>query len=117
MRAIQLAAGLLALHARLHTSLLLGLFANRGELLGLLARLLLGLRLQTLLLRPRLGALLLPLLHAGSAQAADRLEVFLEVVGAVVVVDLLARRDVLDGADIDLALDRVNVGFGVGPAG
>src|SRR6185503_2981098 len=112
MRAIQLLApSLLAvLFSRLAGFPRLLFFFLR-QLLGSLARLLLGLRLQPLLRRPRLGALLLPLLHAGSAQAADRLEVFLEVVGAVVVVDLFARLNVLDGADVDLALDRVNVGF------
>ena len=62
---------------------------------------------------PRLSLLLCPLLLAGLAFAADRLQIGFEIVGTVIVVDLLARLDVLDGADEDLLLARLDVGFGV----
>src|SRR5215475_6847248 len=101
--AVQLARVLLAVFLR---------FLFR-ELLGLFLRLPLGLLLQPLPLRPHLGALLLALLLAGFAFAADRLEIGLEVIGAVVVIDLLARLDVLDGADEHLPLAWANVGFSV----
>src|SRR6185312_4369567 len=78
---------------------------------------LLRLGLLALLFLACLGAQLLALLLAGVAFAADRLQVFLEVIGAVVVVDLLAGRDVLDGADIDAALLLLDVGFGIRAAG
>ena len=71
---------------------------------GLLQRLPFGLGLQAQPLGPRLGALLLALLFASVAFAADRLQIRLEVIGAVIVVDLLARLDVLDGAYYHLAL-------------
>src|SRR5262249_50475066 len=112
-----LAPGLLARFLGLFAGLARLFFFFLRKLLGLLARLLLGLFLQTQFLRPRLGALLLALLLAGGAQAADRLEVFLGVVGAVVVVDLVARLDVLDGADENLARAWANVGFRVRLAG
>src|SRR3954470_19247183 len=70
----------------------------RGKLLGLLQRLALGLRFQAGSFFPRLGALLLALFLARGAFAADRFQIGFEVIGAVVVIDLLARLDVLDGA-------------------
>src|SRR5262249_21292745 len=81
------------------------------ELLGLAPRLLLRLGLQAKPFRPRLRPLLFALLFTGVALAADRLQVSLEVIGAVIVVDLVARLDVPDGADEDLALARFDVGF------
>src|SRR6478735_8579255 len=101
----------------LRLQLFLGLLLFLGQLLRLLQRLALGLGLQAGLFSPRLGALLLALLLAGRAFAADRLQIGFEIVGAVIVIDLLARLDLLDGADEDLALARLNVGFGVRPAG
>src|SRR6185503_17782998 len=102
MTAVQLEL-LFRLPLRLH----LGLLPFPGQLL----RLALGLGLQAGPFRPRFRALLLALLLAGCAFAADRLQIGFEVVSAVVVVDLLARLDVLDGADEDLALARLDVGF------
>src|SRR3984957_16394458 len=64
-----------------------------------------------------LGALLLALLFAGRAFAADRLQIGLEIVGAVIVVDLFAGLDLLDRADHDLALARIDVGFRIRLAG
>src|SRR5258707_11863116 len=66
---------------------------------------------------PRLGALLLALLFAGRAFAADRLQIGLEVIGTVIVADLLARLDVLDRADKNLALAKTDVGLRVRLAG
>src|SRR5882724_11906768 len=109
-----LAVGLAVQRLRFLRRLVFGLVLG-GLLLGLGD--LLGLLLQPQALSPRFGALLLALLLAGSAFAADRLQIGLEVVGAVIVVDLLARLDVLDGADEDLALARLDVGFRVRPAG
>src|SRR5262249_49400031 len=63
------------------------------------------------------GPLLLPLLLAGVAFAANRLQIRLEVVGAVIVADFLARFDVLDRADENLALAGPDVAFRVGLAG
>src|SRR5262249_52542268 len=63
------------------------------------------------------GALPLPLLLAGAALAADRLQIRLEVIGTVIVVDLVARLDVLDRADIDLALAGLHIAFSIRPAG
>src|SRR5436853_409492 len=77
-----LASGLPALFSSLFTGLARLPFVFLCKLLGGLARLLLGPQLQPAPLRPRLGAQLLALLHAGRAQAADRLDVFLEIVGA-----------------------------------
>src|SRR6202167_4582570 len=98
------------------------LFSGPGrQFLGLLQalplRLFLFLGLQAQPLRPRLGALLLAFLLAGVAFAADRLQIRLEVVGAVIVIDLFARLDLLDGADHDLAFAGVDVGLGVRLAG
>ncbi len=81
----------------------------RGPGLGALFRGLLGGTL--------LGTRDLALLLAGIALAPDRLEEFLEVFRAVIVVDLFAGLDVLDGADEHLAVARLHVGLGVGPAG
>src|SRR5258708_36251043 len=66
---------------------------------------------------PRLGALLLAFLFARRASAADRLQIGLEVIGTVIVVDLFARLDVLDGADENLALAGTDVGLRVRLAG
>src|SRR6266850_162295 len=66
---------------------------------------------------PRLGALLLALLFARRAFAADRLQIGLEVIGTVIVADLLARLDVLDRADKNLAFARTDVGLRVRLAG
>src|SRR5579872_5944942 len=66
---------------------------------------------------PRLRPLLLALLLASGAFAADRLQIGFEVVGAVVVIDLVARLDVLDGANENLALARANVAFCIRLAG
>jgi hypothetical protein len=74
---------------------------------------LLGLQLQPAFLSTLLGTLLCPLLLAVVALAADRLEEDFEIVGAVVVVDFLARLDGLDGADDHLALARIDVRLGV----
>src|SRR5262245_23058046 len=63
-----------------------------------------------------LGPRQLALLLAGVALAADRLQVLLEVILAVVVVDLFARLDVLGGADEHPAIAGLHVGFGVRPA-
>src|SRR5581483_9712960 len=73
--------------------------------------------LQSQPLGPRLGPLLLALLLAGDAFAADRLEVGLEVIGAVIVIDFLARLDVLDRADENLSFARPDVALRVRPAG
>src|SRR4029077_9759383 len=89
----------------------------RRQLFRLLQRLALRLGLQAQFLGPRLGALLLALLFAGRAFAADRLQIGFEVIGAVVVIDLFARLDVLDGADEHLAFAWANVGFRVRLAG
>src|SRR6516225_4379421 len=101
--------------------LLVFLLVFLGELLGFplgfFLGLALGLLLQALPLRPRFGALLLALLLAGLAFAADRLQIGFEIVGAVVVVDLLARLDVLDGADENPALARLDVGLRIRLAG
>src|SRR6476620_3878818 len=94
-----------------------GLRRLRLALLGLFQRLSLRLGLEAELFRPRLGALFLALLLAGRAFAADWLQVGFEIVGAVIVIDLLARLDLLDGADEDLALARFDVGFRVRLAG
>ena len=99
-------ARLLHLLLGLFLQLRCGLFLGPGELFRLLQRLALRLGLEAGLFHPRLGALLLALLLASVAFAADRLQIGFEVVGAVVVVDLVARLDVLDGADEDLALAR-----------
>ena len=117
MFGVGVAVQFLRLFLRVVIGVVIGLVFGPGEPLGLLLRLALGLFLQPKLLRPRLGALLLALLLAGVAFAADRLQISLEVVGAVVVVDLLARLDVLDGADEDLALAGFDVGFRVRLAG
>src|SRR6478672_12258241 len=66
---------------------------------------------------PRLGALLLAFLFTRRAFAADRLQIGLEVVGAVIVVDLLAWLDFLDRADKNLALAGTDVGLRVRLAG
>src|SRR5258706_15425173 len=66
---------------------------------------------------PRLGTLLLALLFARRTSAADRLQIGLEVIGTVIVVDLLARLYVLDRADKDLALAGTDVGLLVRLAG
>src|SRR6266852_3058077 len=98
--------------------LLLQLFPGLGRLFfGFLQSLLLCLGFQAQLFGPRLGALLLALLFASRAFAADRLQIRLEVVGAVVVVDLFAGLDVLDRADHDLALAGADVGLRVRLAG
>jgi hypothetical protein len=98
--------------------LLLPLFPGlRRQLLGLFQGLPLFPGLEAQPFRPRLGALLLAFLLAGVAFAADWLQIRLEVVGAVIVVDLFARLDLLDRADHDLALAGVDVGFGVRFAG
>src|SRR5215475_10470483 len=101
--------------------LLVFLLVFLGELLrfplGFFLGFALGLLLQALPLRPRLGALLLAHLLAGLAFAADRLQIGFEIVGAVIVVDLLARLDVLDGADENLALARLDVGLRIRLAG
>src|SRR3954463_11200060 len=94
----QLAGGRMAVH-----------FGLRGPLLGPL--------LCALLLLTLLGAQFFALLLASRAFAADRLQIRLEVIAAVIVVDLLARLDVLDGADHHLALARADVGLRIGPAG
>src|SRR6185437_4024052 len=96
---------------------LLQLLLGLGDLLGEALGLALGLFPLALALGLRLGALLLALLLAGAGFAADRLQVGLEVIGAVIVVDLLARLDVLDGADENLALARPDVAFRVRLAG
>src|SRR5438067_401225 len=75
-----------------------GLLLFLGEILRLLQRIALGLGLQAGFLRPHFRALLLALLFAGRAFAADRLQVGFEIIGAVVVIDLLARLDIFDGA-------------------
>src|SRR5205823_10068089 len=80
-------------------------FQLRGFLQSLFSRL----ELEAKPLGPRLGALLLALSFARVAFAADRLQISLEVIGAVIVVDLFARGSVLDGADNDLALARHDV--------
>src|SRR5262249_6809260 len=67
--------------------------------------------------RASLGPLLLALLLAGLTFATDRLQIRLEVVGSIVVVDFVARRDVLDRADENLSLARANVAFSVRLAG
>src|SRR5258707_2576327 len=94
-----------------------GLRRLRLALLGLFQRFPLGLRLEAEFFRPRLGALLRALLFASRAFAADRLQIGFEIIGAVIVIDLLARLNLLDGADEDLALAWANVGFRVRPAG
>ncbi len=76
-----------------------------------------GPRPDTLLFLSRCGPQFLAFFLARLALAPDRLQVLLEVVGAVVVVDLLAGRDVLDGADIDTPLFLANVGFRIRFAG
>src|SRR5665213_1872002 len=93
------------------------LFGLRRLLFGFLLSFALGLVLQAQFFSPRLGALLLALLFAGVAFAADRLQIGLEVVGAVIVVDLFTRLDLLDGADHHPALARADVGFRVRLAG
>ena len=80
------------------------LFLGLGELLRLLVGLALRLDFQPLPFGPRLGALLPALPFAGLAFAADRLQIGFEIVGAVIVADLFARLDVLDGADETLRL-------------
>src|SRR6267143_7276570 len=107
----------LSLFLQLRFSLLLGLLLFLGQLFSLLQRFPLGLGLQAGLFRPRFGALLLALLLAGRAFAADRLQIGFEIIRAVIVIDLLARLDVLDGADEDLALAWANVGFRIRLAG
>ena len=72
-----------------------------GELLRQPLRLALGFFTLLDTLGAGFGAFLFPLFLAGVAFAADRLQVGLEVIGAVIVVDLVARLDVLDGADVD----------------
>src|SRR5712672_95086 len=106
--------GLLELLLLFLRQLLLGL---GRQLFGFLQGLLLRLGFQAQLFGPGLGALLLALLFASRAFAADRLQIRLEVVGAVIVVDLFAGLDVLDRADYDLALARADVGFRVRLAG
>src|SRR5437667_341929 len=101
---VGVAVQFLRLFLRVVIGVVIGLVFGPGEPLGLLLRLALGLFLQPKLLRPRLGALLLALLLAGVAFAADRLQISLEVVGAVVVVDLLTRLGVLDAAGGDRGL-------------
>src|SRR6266446_4382566 len=87
------------------------------QLFGFPQGLSLRLGLQAQPFGPRLGALLLALLFARRASAADRLQIGLEVVGTVIVVDLFARLDVLDGADENLALAGTDVGLRVRLAG
>src|SRR5512141_61028 len=87
----QLAAGAPGVAVQLPLQFLLQLF--RRLFFGLLQGLPLGPGLQAQTLGPRLGALLPALLFAGVAFAADRLQIRLEVIGAVVVVDLFARLD------------------------
>src|SRR5690242_14649233 len=89
----------LSLRLQLFLQLRLSLLLFLGQLLGLLQRLALGLGLEARPFRPRLSALLLALLLARVAFAADRLQIGFEIVRAVVIVDLLARLDVLDGAN------------------
>src|SRR5882762_7733291 len=108
----------LAVQPALLLDILLRLFLGLGGLLfGFLQSLFLRLGFQAQFFGPRLGALLLALLFAGVAFAADRLQIGLEIVGAVIVVDLFAGLDVLDGADNDLALARLDVGFRIRLAG
>src|SRR5450755_2890576 len=103
---------------RLMLQLLLQLFLGlRRLLLGFSERLFLGLGLQPQLFGPRLGALFLALLLASGAFAADRLQIRFKIVGAVIVIDLFAGLDVLDGADHHLAFARADVGFRIGLAG
>src|SRR5262249_9317822 len=54
---------------------------------------------------------------AFDALAADRLQILPEIIGAVVVGDLLAGLNLLGGADVDLLQPGVDVGFGIRPAG
>src|SRR5262249_56254047 len=51
---------------------------------------------------------------ASHALAADGLDEGVEIIAAIVVRDLVARPDVLDGADLDHVLDEID--FGVRPA-
>src|SRR5882757_1363639 len=110
VRTVQLLLGLFAV-------ICLGLRRLGLLLLSLFQRLAFGLCLEAEFFGPRLGALFLALLFASRAFAADRLQIGFEVIGAVIVIDLLARLDLLDGADEDLALARLDVGFGVRLAG
>src|SRR5882757_9655312 len=96
------AVGVFRMTVELFRGFLLKLFLGLRRLfLGFFQRLLLGPGLETQSFGPRLGALLLAFLFAGVAFAADRLQVRLEVIGAVVVVDLFAGLDLFDGADKD----------------
>src|SRR5258708_39327377 len=103
MLAVQLYAVRLAVQPLLQPLLGLCLF------FGFPDGLLLGFRFQAQSFGPRLGALLLALLFASVAFAADRLQIGLEIIGTVIVVDLFAGRDVLDRANHDLALARADV--------
>src|SRR5215472_722931 len=51
---------------------------------------------------------------ASHALAADGLDEGVEIIAAIVVRDLVPRLDVLDGADLDHVLDKIN--FGIRPA-
>src|SRR6266404_6165615 len=79
------------------------------QLFGFPQGLSLRLGLQAQPFGPRLGALLLALLFARRASAADRLQIGLEVVGTVIVVDLFARLDVPAVIEFEqiFVLDRV----------
>src|SRR4051812_12637454 len=106
------------IHAvRMSVQPVLGLLRGPGFLLGSFQRLLFGPRLQAQPFGPRFGAGLFALLFTCRAFAADRLQVGFEVIGAVVVVDLFARLDVLDRTDHDLALARLDVGLRIRLAG
>src|SRR5258708_14617611 len=109
--------GAVRLAVQLRLQLLLELFPGLRRFFGFLQSLPLGLGLQAQFFGPRLGALLLAFLLASVAFAADRLQIGLKIVRAVIVIDIFAGLDVLDGADEHLALTRPDVGFGVRLAG
>src|SRR6516165_7053954 len=111
------AAGVLAIRTLQFAVQLLQLRIGSGKLFGEPLCLPFNPFLLALSFRARFGLLLPALLLAGAAFAADRLEVGLEVIGAVVVVDFLARLDVLDRTDENLALARFDIAFGVRLAG
>src|ERR1700724_725046 len=109
--------GAVRLAVQLRLQLLLELFPGPRRLLGLPQSLPLGLDLQAQFFGPGLGALLLAFFRASVALAADRLQIGLKIVSAVIVIDLCAGLDILDGSDEHLALTRPDVGFGVRLAG
>src|SRR3984893_2400865 len=109
--------GAVRLAVQLRLQLLLELFPGARRLLGLPQSLPLGLDLQAQFFGPGLGALLLAFFLASVAFAADRLQIGLKIVSAVIVIDLFSGLDILDGADEHLALTRHDVGFGVRLAG